>query len=153
MLPPYIPEADYITTERTTSRLVAQDPESIATYMQTSDSVPSTDSTKFSHSGDLLLLPSSQFPASRDRGRTQSSNSTGSTDSASSSSSTGSGGSGECLLRPSSPASAPSHTAPAKSPQQESQLLYAKHAQLNLKQTQVHPPANHDDVQYAEIEH
>ena len=130
-----VPEADCITTERTTSIPV---PES--TMMQTLHSVPSTGSME---SGDHLL-PSSQFPIHRDR--IQSSNSTESTDSATSSSSTGSGGSGDRLLPPSTSASVPSHPAPAKSPQ----LLYA---QLNVKQTQVSPPANDDHVQYAQIEH
>ena len=40
----------------------------------------------------------------------------------------------------------PSHPAPARSPQ----LMYA---QLNVKQTQVQPPASGDPVQYAQIEH
>ena len=111
--------------------------------MQTLDSVPSTGSTESGHSGDHLLS-SSQFPVNRDRGQTQSSNSTESTDSAASSSSTGSGGSGDSLLPPSSPASALSHMPPPKSPQ----LLYAE---LNVQQTQVPPPANYDDVQYAQI--
>lgn len=109
-------------------------------------------SSKYCYNYKLFSLfncedsPSSQFPVNRDRGRTQSSNSTESTDSATSLSSTGSGGSGESLLPPTTSASAPSHTAPAKS----SQLLYA---QLNVKQTQVSPPANDDHVQYAQIEH
>lgn len=110
-----------------TSRPVAKDPESIAISMQTLDSAPSTGSTE---SGGHLLLPTSQFPVNRDRGQAKSSNSTENIDSATSSSSIGSGGSGEFLLPPSSPASAPNHMAPAKSPQ----LLYA---QLNVKQTQV----------------
>ena len=111
--------------------------------MQTLDSVPSTGGTESGHSGDHLLS-SSQFPVNRDRGRTQSSNSTESTDSAISSSSTGSGGSGDPLLPPSSPASALSHIPPPKSPQ----LLYA---QVNVQQTQVPPPANDDHVQYAQL--
>ena len=54
-------------------------------------------------------------------------------------SSTESGHSADLLLPP-------SHPAPARSPQ----LMYA---QLNVKQTQVQPPANGDPVQYAQIEH
>lgn len=111
--------------------------------MQTLDSVPSTGSMESGHPGDHLL-PSSQFPEHRDR--IQSSNSTESTDSATSSSSTGSWGSVVPLLPPSTSASAPSHTAPAKSPQ----LLYAH---INVQQTEVPPPANDDHVQYAQIEH
>ena len=62
-----------------------------------------------------------------------------SADSVKSSSSTGSGGSGDPLIK-----SSPS--APVGSPH----LVYA---QLNVKHTQIQPPANDDPVQYAQIEH
>ena len=90
----------YVTSEQTTSRPVARDPEHTAILMQTLDSAPSTlqtgSSTESGHSSDLLLPPSCPAPV---------------------------GG---------------------------SHLVYA---QLNVKQTQVQPPASDDHVQYAQIEH
>ena len=96
---PSVPEVVCVTSEQTTSRPVARDPE-VPSDLQPFDSAPSTlrtgSSTESGHSADLLLPPS--------------------------------------------------HPAPAKGPQ----LMYA---QLNMKQTQVQPPANGDPVQYAQIEH
>ena len=134
---PPVPEAVYATTERTTSRPVARDPESTANRRT---NAPSTGNTESGHSNDHLLLPNSQLLVDRDsksnRERTQSLDSA---ESAMSSSSSDSDGAGDPFL-PHSP------SVPAGS----QNLVYA---QLNVKQTQVQPPANDDLVQYAQIEH
>ena len=64
---PPVSEMVYVTTEQTTRRPVARDPEHTATLMQTLDSTPSTlqtgSSTESGHSADLLLPPSHPAPA------------------------------------------------------------------------------------------
>ena len=59
---PPVPEVVYVTSEQTTTRQVARDPEHTAIWMQTIDSAPSTlrtgSSTESGHSADLLLPPS-----------------------------------------------------------------------------------------------
>ena len=139
---PPVTEVVYVTSEQTAaSRPVSRHPESTANWMQTN--APSTGNTESGHSNDHLLLANSQLLVDRgskgNRERTQSSDSADSADSATSSSSSDSGGSGDPLLPP-------SPSVPAGS----QNLVYA---QLNVKQTQVQPPANDDLVQYAQIEH
>ena len=64
---PPVPEMVYVSSEQTTRRPAARDPEHTATLMQTLDSTPSTlqtgSSTESGHSADLLLPPSHPVPA------------------------------------------------------------------------------------------
>ena len=146
-----VDEEVYVTTEQTTSRSVARDPEHTANWMPTLDSTPSTlqtsvamapevqtqtsysptnsPSTVSERSDELLLPPSPPVPALQAH----------TSCSPTSLHSTVSGRSDELLLPPSPPV-------PASRPN----LVYE---QVDVQQTQVPPPAHDDHVQYAQLKH
>ena len=143
-----VDEEVYVTSEQTTSRPVARDPEHTANWMPTLDSAPSTlqtsvamapevqtqtpysptnsPSTVSGRSDELLIPPSPPVAALQAYSPT-------------SLHSTVSGESDDLLLPPSPPV-------PASRPN----LVYE---QVDVQQTQVSPPAHDDHVQYAQLKH